>query len=321
MTGAPAGPGPVPAALADWERRACVRTAPWRTLDPLEPDRVYFPAWAAPHLVHPLVAALDAAARERLAIDYLYQYLLFTVCLEVETVNDVVGRMATGAVGDLPAVMRAQALGIYCDEAYHAVANMDLLEQVAAHTGVPVPQAAYGEYEDVGARLAGIGRRLLPADPGLAAQLRVIVFETVVTSILSEIPEDPAVYSAIRDVVRDHARDERRHHAFFMRYLTLLWPRLPEATRPAAAATIPELINACLRWDTGPVRDSLDRAGLAPGQAAAVIADSYSEQRVVSTVRRSARHLIQRCVSLGMTELPRGAEAFRRCGLIDAGGR
>ena len=314
MSGAPAHPDPGRPGFTAWDRQASVRTAARRSFDGSEAGKAYFPQWATPYLSHPLVKALDESARERLAIDYLYQYLLFTVRLEVEIVNDVVGRLATGATGELPSELRAQALRIYCDEAYHAVANLDLLEQVAEHTGVPVPPVGYG---DVGARLAEIGERLLPGDPSLAEQLRVIVFETVVTSILSEIPEDPTVFTAIRDVVRDHARDERRHHAFFITYLTVLWPRLPDRVRPAVAESIPELIHACLRWDTRPVRASLHRAGLPPGAVETVIAQSYGEQQVAASLRRSARHLIRRCVHLGITTLPSGAVAFRRLRLIE----
>ncbi len=297
----------------DVSHRASVRDATRRIFDGDETGRVYFPGWASPYLSHTRVTALDDAARKRLAIDYLYQYLLFTVRLEVEIVNDVVGRLATGSLGDLPADVRGRALQIYCDEAYHAVANLDLLQQVAAFTGVPVPAVGF---DDVGASLVAIGDRLLPGHPELAEQLRVIVFETVVTSILSGVSRDPTVFSAIREVVRDHAVDERRHHAFFIRYLTILWPQIPDQLRPAVAACIPELISACLRWDARPARASLSQAGLSPAEVAEVIADCYSEPRVAASLRRSARHLIARCVHLGVTDVPAGTAAFRRFGLL-----
>jgi hypothetical protein len=305
--------GPDVGRFRSWDTRASVRTATRRIFNPSEAGRVYFPGWASPYLSHPHVIALDDAARKRLAIDYLYQYLLFTVRLEVEIVNDVVGRLATGSIGDLPPDARARALQIYCDEAYHAVANLDLLEQVAACTAVPVPAAGF---DDVSGSLVAIGERLLPGNPELAEQLRVIVFETVVTSILSAVSRDPTVFSAIREVVHDHAVDERRHHAFFIRYLTILWPQIPGQLRPAVAACIPELISACLRWDARPARASLDRVGLSAGEVAEVIADCYSEPRVAASLRRSARHLIARCGDLGVTQLPAGAAAFRRYGLL-----
>jgi hypothetical protein len=308
----------VAAGFGEWDRHAMVRTATRHELDPAEQGSTYFPWRVMPHAGHPLVESLDPAARERLAIDYLYQYLLFTMHLEVEIVNDVVGRLAMEEGDHEPPWVRAEALKIYCDESYHAVASLDLLNQIAEHTGVPVPSI---DFERIGDRVKGAARHHVPDDPRLAGLLPVIVFETVVTSILSDIPRDPTVFTVIRNVVDDHARDERRHHAFFMRCLTAMWPRLSDPEQRMVAAAVPDLIHACLCWDEEPVRRSLAGVGLTPAEVETVIADRKHPDRVAAQLRRSARYLIRRCVDLGMTELPEGAVAFARRGLILADGQ
>ncbi len=98
-------------------------------------------------------------------------------------VNRAAELIATGRCGlDLLARVRLAALKVYCDEGYHALYSLDIANQVATATGIPIPPCDYG---------------------GLVGQ------------VINEVPNDSSVVSTIREITRDHARDEGRHHRFF----------------------------------------------------------------------------------------------------------
>ncbi|MEU9407257.1 diiron oxygenase [Streptomyces sp. NPDC048281] len=122
--------------------------------------------------------------------------------------------------------------------------------------------------------------------------------------MLNEVPGDPSVVR----VVRDHARDEGRHHRFFSALFRELWTRLSAADRIRAAHALPELIRTALTWDLASVRASLRLAGLDPDTARRV-ADDYcaagpDPHRLNATVRSTLRL----CAAVGVFELPRSRD-------------
>src|SRR5205823_8986373 len=139
-------------------------------------------------------------------VRHLYQFLLSTAHLETRIVNRAAERIANGRSGvDLAMPARLDAFKVYCDEGYHALYSLDLADQIAAETGIGVPPWDYGGFVD---RLERTARRLLPEAPELAPLLQAVVFETLITAVLNEIPTDGSVLTVVRDLTRDHARDE-----------------------------------------------------------------------------------------------------------------
>ncbi|MGH1554569.1 diiron oxygenase [Streptomyces sp. L7] len=124
-----------------------------------------------------------------------------------------------------------------------------------------IPDQDYGGFVE---RLRASAHRALPGAPALAGLLQAVVFETLITAVLNEVPGDPSVVGVVRDLLRDHARDEGRHHRFFAALFRELWTHLSAADRTAAAHALPELIRAALTWDLAPVRASLRLAGPRP---------------------------------------------------------
>ncbi|MEU9210513.1 diiron oxygenase [Streptomyces sp. NPDC048415] len=105
-----------------------------------------------------------------------------------------------------------------------------------------------------------MGAEVLPGEPVLVQLLQVVVFETLVTSILKDIPKDPSVVGTVREIVRDHAEDEGRHHAYFAAFFKELCQGTP-ALRVRAARCLPELVSRSLTPDLVPVRGSLGAEG------------------------------------------------------------
>jgi hypothetical protein len=308
--------------LAQWYQAAGVRTGVRRVLGEVEDGAagedgtVFFPAQLVPHLGHEAVRELPPQRRTELTVRQLYQFLLSTTHLETRIVNRAAELIATGRAGlDLPAAVRLDAFKVYCDEGYHALYSLDLADQIAAATAIPIPDWDYGGLVD---GLVVAGRRLLPDEPRLAELLQVVVFETLITAVLNELPGDRSVVSTVRELMRDHARDEGRHHRFFAMFFHELWAQLSRSLRPRVARLMPVLIRGCLDWDTGPVRSSLQLAGLHRHTADDVVRDCYGEADA-GRIQDICQATVRICRSAGVFDVPGAEEAFAAQGLAAQG--
>ena len=153
----------------------------------------------------------------------------------------------------------------------------------------------------------------------LAQLLQVIVFETLITAVLNEVPKDTGVVTAVREITRDHARDEGRHHRFFSSLFHELWSQLAPELRAQVASAMPPLIHECLTWDLEPVRSSLMLAGVEEGTAKEVVDDCYDGKAGTQRVRDIGRATVKTCESAGVFDLPGAKEAFITHGLIGVG--
>jgi hypothetical protein len=189
---------------------------------------------------------------------------------------------------------------------------LDIVQQVESVTRTPALPYDFQPRLD---RLDRTAERFLPDHPRLAHLLQVVIFETMVTSILSDLPQDPTVHRVIRAVVGDHARDEAHHHALFVKVFRELWAQLPVRLRTSAAQAIPHFIHDCLRPDLAVFDASLTAAGLPPGVVDEILADSYSEEAVRATIRDAARHTIRLGHNVGAFELPGAADQLAELGL------
>lgn len=301
--------------LDSWYESAGVRGGVRRLLhDESDAGKVFFPERLVPHLAHEAVAALPAERRRELAVRHLYQFLLSTTHLETRVVNRGAELIANGRCGiPLAARTRLDAFKVYCDEGYHSLYSLDLADQVEAATGIAIPRWDYGGFV---ARLGDAAARTLPGHPALAPLLQTVVFETLVTSILNEVPPDPGVVTTVRDLVRDHAKDEGRHHRFFTAFFHELWHGLDAGARSAVALALPALLKSCLVWDFAPVHASLRLAGLDAATAAAVVDDCARGEAGDRRVREISRASLRMCASAGVFDVPGAVDAFTAHGLL-----
>ncbi len=304
----------------DWYVKAGVRKDPRRMLDDeLHTGRLYFPPALVPYAAHPLVRALNAEAQQALVARHLFQYLGFTTHFETQVVNRATERIASGRSGiDTTADTRLDAYRIYCDEGYHALYSFDVIKQISDASGIePVPY----DFAPFRERLDAVGAAALPDEPALAQLLQVVVFETLVTAILNDVPKDRRVLTVVREIVRDHARDEGWHHAFFSWLFRELWAQQPPTLRVRIARCLPELIRSSLLPDLRPVRAALGATGLTPTQVEEVVRDSYSRVEVEKGMRAAARHALWLFEETGVLGVDGGREAFHAAGLLLDGGR
>ena len=292
--------------LDQWYDIAGVRSGIRRTfVDETDAGKVFFPQRLVPYLAHEALADLSEAQRRALTIRHVYQFLLSTTHLETRVVNTAAELIANDRAGlDLPNAMRLDAYKVYCDEGYHSLYSLDLVDQIASATGVGIPPWDYGGIVDW---LHETGRRLLPGEPALAPLLQTVVFETLITAVLIEIPNDPSVVTAVRDVTRDHAKDEGHHHRFFAQFFHELWANLDLRLRELVARALPALIQACLTWDVEPVRASLLLSGVDSATAATIVTDVYAETSSKADVCRATVRTFR---SAGVLDMPGAEDAF-----------
>lgn len=238
--------------------------------------------------LHPLVAARGEATVRRLLLQRLYDYLAFTTELESIAVIPVATTISRGRSGLLlPEQMKADAFKIVTDEAWHAQFSDDFARQVAARTGCP-PQSAADTPPAFLSRLDELRERLPASLRGVESLLFAIVSETLISGILSDIPRDGRLPRSVREVVRDHAEDEGRHHVYFRSLLKHLWSALTDRERRAVGPFFPAAIRAFLEPGYARAADHLAAAGLSVPQIDQVIAESWPAEVVRVDVAEAA---------------------------------
>ena len=159
-------------------------------------------------------------------------------------------------------------------------------------------------------KLKGFQLDLVPDEQRLVMIFFTIVSETLISTILSEIPADPRVVTAVRELVADHAQDEGRHHAYFSRLLEFTWPRLNKAQRALIGPLLPEMILAFLEPDFVAIAGNLRACGLTAEQIDQVMTESYPSATVRAGIRSASKATIRHFERVGVVDDPRTAEAL-----------
>jgi hypothetical protein len=301
--------------FGNWHERASVRVKPKRVLD-MAGSPVCFPPELVPVTSHSGVARLGPEATHRILAQRLYRYLHFTIDLEEVGVIPVTMRISRGRSGlDLPEPMLADAYAITTDEAWHAQFSYDLVKQMEAATGIDVRIPDTPRF--IG-RLHEIRSKMAPELAGLDELSFAIVSETLISAILSDIPNDQRLPAAVRDVVRDHAEDEGKHHAYFHSVLRHFWPALDRAQRRKLGPWLPGLIQAFLEPDYTAEAYALLDVGLKQSDVELILAETYPENVVVADIAQAARTTVRYFTEVGALDDPATRESFAAAGLVDS---
>ncbi len=301
-------------AMRHWYDQAGIRVDPRRILEvELQAGRNYWPPNLAPHVTHPVLDQLSGQARQELLIRQLYQYLQFTANYELSVINRATGMIANNRSGiPLSTQVRLDAHKIYTDEGYHALYSSDMIRQVERTTGV-----RFHEYDfDRFVRYLDELEQQTPELRSVVQMLVVVVFETLITGTLTQIPKDGNVVEAVRDIVTDHAEDEGRHHAFFSGFFPLLWGTLDARQRTQLGRLVPQMIVRPLEPPEAVIRASLERAGLGRDEVEQVVTESYPRDAVMAGIRRTARSTLRLFGNHGLYDDREVRHAFDAAGLL-----
>lgn len=302
-----------------WDELASVRRRPRRDVGWTGRSAVFFPPELHPVVLHPLVASRGEAVVSELLLQRLYDYLDFTTELESMAVIPVATSISRGRSGlTLPERMRADAYKIVTDEAWHAQFSHDFARQLATGTGSPRWHADGGEPPVFLSRLEQVRERLPHEVRGAEALLFAIVSETLISGILADIPRDTRLPRPVREVVRDHAEDEGRHHVYFRQVLRHLWPALTSGERRALGPVLPAVIQAFLEPDYEQTASRLRTVGLTEGEVHQVVVESWPVQGVRQDIAGAAARLTDYFTEAGALDEPATRAAFEQAGLLDA---
>jgi hypothetical protein len=297
-----------------WEDLASVRRKPRRefTQDE-ETSDLFFPPELYPIALHPLVVAKGEVAVKALLLRRLYDYLDFTTELENLAVIPVATKISRGRSGlILPEQMKADAYKIVTDEAWHAQFSHDFAREIEASTTISRPVPELTPAPTFIKRLDEL-REQLPHDiRGVEALLFGIVSETLISGILSDIPRDDRLPGSVRELVRDHALDEGRHHQYFRTVLKHLWPALSPREQRAIGPHVPAAVYAFLEPDYAQAQLHLRGLGLTDEQCGQVIAESWPQHTLRRTIADAASPLVRYFVEAGALDDSRTRESFER---------
>jgi hypothetical protein len=299
----------------DWDERAAVRVKPLATITPGDRARgLFFSPELVPAASHPLVLARGPTAVEKVLAYHLLTHLDFTDVLENEVVLPVaymIGRERFGL--RLPPNMAADARKIAVDEMHHALLATSLVAEIAALSGV-APMAVQRP-----AFILRLESILAETDLELRALVRfffAVVSETLITGTLSQVPKDTRVMPGVRQMLRDHAEDETRHHAFFADALMQVWPQLRAHERALIGPLLPEFISLFITPDPMALGEALSQIGLARREIDRLKEEAYATERLNRAAIEGSGVTLRHFRRAGVFEDARTADAFGAAGFM-----
>jgi hypothetical protein len=228
-----------------------------------------FPPALVPLASHGVFESLTPSDRKHVLAQHLFRYLDFATQLELVVVNDVLTRLALNPAYGLVGDQRLDAARMICDESYHALFSLD-----------QTTKAFEVEYRKETpyflSRLSALAEEMPTSYRELLKLLFVVVSETLISASLSEAASVKGAGGAVQSVMRDHARDEGRHHAFFAWYLEVLWASLSRDQRRWAGSMLPRLIDAFISPDRGAMERDLLDVGLSRSLAREAVEETWS---------------------------------------------
>jgi hypothetical protein len=257
--------------VAQWERVATIRSAKRYVVPEGAAPASLYPAVLEPLFCHPEVAALSQQAREFIAVQACYQFMNNIALLE----TDVVGQLASDLANrphrvPVSRAMRQAALTVTVDEAYHAFAAREYMEQVERVTGIaPLALSSDCHYASLVPRV----RARVPAE--LHDDFHVMALCMAENSITAEVlgitqgtpPDNP-----FHIVTDEHLQDERRHAGFFQSLLKRYWAGLDADAHEALGAVLPAYFGTFLEIEPwmDPAIARLRGAGMKADDAARI---------------------------------------------------
>jgi hypothetical protein len=302
--------------LSDWDQTASARIKPRRLLANKEvANSPFFPPELTPEALHNMVHNLGDEARQEILVQRLYTYFKTVAQLEQDQVNRVILKVAQRKIGvNLPWDLAFDAYKIYTDESYHSLCAVDLEHQIELATGVKAHPMGVCHCL---ARLEEL-TLTVPQDLRLLADIfATCICEMLVTSILSDIANDPRIVSTVREVVADHIEDEEKHFVYFSKLLQFLWTHLDERGHQEIGPLLPQFILAFLEPDVTAIERTLTGCNLKPAQVQQIIDESYPYPQVLANMRWRAKATLQYFESIGIVANQQILQAFENSGLID----
>jgi hypothetical protein len=273
-----------------------------------------FAASLMPIMSHPRIEGISPRMRYELAGKKLHHYHRFTSQLENKAIVPACTILGLHeGPFELSDVMAFEAMIIAAEETSHAVMSEHMRYQIAMMTGVtPSCDGEPRFLKILRATLEGLDEH----EKALAIIVFACVSETLITSTLTKVPQDPTVMRPVADMIMHHARDEAKHNKYFTVVIKLLRERLTDTDLAKAAPRFAEYIAAFVEPDCDPERVWLEGIGFGETEAARIVAESYEAIDLKTSLREAAMPTITIMKRFGLLEVQSAADALMRRELI-----
>ena len=295
-----------------WQDTAVVHSKPHPTLQDFEKDLDFYSRELSILLTHPKVADLPKEKIDALLVYELYNYLEFTVWLELGPVNEVCNLIRKPSF--LPWMsqqMKDDALKIYVDEGAHAEMAFSLISKIEEYTGIKslrLEPMFLKELDDI----------ILSQPEEHEEMIKlffVIISETLITGTLKGLPNDESVQKGIRDFALDHAMDEGKHHAYFKQLFELLWPKMDKDLQITIGSQLPKMILGFLQPDAH-VSTQILLQFFSEEEADKIITDLLESEETIDGVRKSSFPTKRMLKNSNLFEIQEIEDAFNKHHLL-----
>jgi P-aminobenzoate N-oxygenase AurF len=283
----------------------------------LDLSKSMFPLSRAPIAEHPIVLKMGPKKQRELQAFLAVLYFHFTDCLEYDEIVPASAMLAQKPhlFGCPPEAGRCARL-IVTDESHHSTVNSAVMLDIMDAFGIPL-----SALESRPRCLVELGRILETVPANLVADARVgfsIASETLVTDFLKDVPQDPAVAEAVRNVVADHAHDEWKHSAFFALVLSDVWNHWSDETKEVIGPLFPAFLRLFVDPDLDALGRALDWIGATPFDARTILRDCYPTAVVDKGAQDAGRATLVHMRRVGVLDRPSCSASFRSHGLLAA---
>lgn len=297
----------------EWDSASWVRSGKHHTVSPFDPGLKFYSESLSPLFTSDAVRSAPREVQDALLTLHLYNYLEFTVWLELGPVNEVCEMIRRPSfLPWLPAAMKDDAFKIYVDEGGHA--EMSHALKVATEEFTKVESLKLRP-----AFLLALDNMIHKEEDEFEWLIKlffVIVSETLITGTLVKLPKDETVQVAVRELAADHATDEGRHHAYFRQVCEYVWPRLPREIKVRVGVLLPEMILAFLKPDTFALGNMLQKYPSTFKVPSQIVSETTSNDATLRGIAESAGPTLRMLKENAVFEDGEIREAFDHFGLV-----
>ena len=166
----------------------------------------------------------------------LLEFVLKQTIFEIECVNKVASKLAhDGYKFKLSKQLSLDALKIYTDEGYHAYYTEKVAQQISNHYNIDESELKL-KIKDYYKKIDNVVEKFGSEQSDLCMLAFVIAGENQIVSDISDQMRG-VVHEPIRQMFRNHMKDEVFHAHFFREVFKVVWPQLPELDKECMGLT------------------------------------------------------------------------------------
>lgn len=267
-------------------------------------------------LQHPALDTLTAQQQEYVRGTQLLEFVTKQSRFEVDYVNWVASRLAHGKyLFKLPENLKLDALKIYTDEAYHAYYTQKIAFQITEFYGICENDIA--KYvDDFYQRTETMFADFPEQHRSLIMLAFVIAGETQIVSDISEQMKG-IVFEPIREMFRDHMRDEVFHAHYFSKVFEHCWPQLTASEKETMGLSFCTALEILSAPRTSIYHFSLGKIGYPADEIARFIRETYdNEHWLIHRAKERIKPTVELLSKHGVLDIPSVMGSFKERGYL-----